>query len=175
MLVYRTLPEMYRALAPVYRSWSKKHAVVRIQRWSSVYGNTIYNRFGSGVQKRFDAYLDHLEIERVQHRLRDGKEASIRFGVEKRGRGYFRGKSRGDFCLVAGVVRGRSLTLFYRTLEMGEGICHDIALIDELGRRLGISWYSVTFHVNNLAFFGSNSKPRKRRHQLLLELLNATA
>jgi hypothetical protein len=91
---------------------------------------------------RLKAYLIPGELERVkaQLALKRSRGNSIRFGYEKAGRGV--GGERGDFCLVGGVVTGRKLTVFYRSLDLIGGFIGDLAVfrhvIDELDLRTNV-------------------------------------
>ena len=76
-------------------------------------------------------------------RQRKIRDFSIRFGVKKAGHGY--GKERGDFCLVSAVYSGKTLTLFYRSIELIGGFGFDLVLIEHVIRKLGIKpdWIEI--------------------------------
>lgn len=63
--------------------------------------------------------------------------------MSKSGHGY-KGE-RGDFCLIAGVVRPKQLTLYYRSLELIGGLAYDLTLIGHIEWELGCSFRQVDF------------------------------
>jgi hypothetical protein len=95
--------------------------------WNPKYAEAIGKISSTRAFNRFRNYVDHAELTRVSEKLRSKGEASIRFGVSKSGHGY--NGERGDFCLVGGVIRGKNLTLFYRSLELIGGFAYDLTMI----------------------------------------------
>lgn len=82
--------------------------------------------------KRVASYVDYADLARASSRAANGKDFSIRFGVEKTGSGNF--GERGDFCLLGAsyTTRGRTLTLHYRSLELFGGLVYDQAILLEV-------------------------------------------
>lgn len=144
--------------------------VVRIKSWNSIYAERIEHISEKRSQNRINTYLIREEITRVKNRLQDtGKDCSIRFGVEKKGKGL-RGE-RGDFCLIAGVVEGRHLTLYYRSLELIGGFAYDLCLIKELGVRLGIDWKTVKIIALHARVFAVKGNSNQKLYPKLMKVL----
>lgn len=148
-----TLSELYDQLVPSYssRGWSNG-LILSVAHYERRYGLAVAKINPKRAAKRCDSYLIPEDIERAKSRLAEGKEASLRFGLEKTGRGYH--GSRGDFCLTSGVIDRRNLTLFYRSLEMIGGFGYDLCLINKLGDLLEIQWKTLTIvaaHANVFA------------------------
>lgn len=78
-------------------------------------------------------------------RARVPGDVSIRFGVRKTGTGYGGKDKRGDFCLVSAVYANRTLTLFYRSIELIGGFAYDTVLIEHVCKELGIEpkWIEI--------------------------------
>jgi hypothetical protein len=92
-------------------------------------------------------------MERVKNRFwSKNKNVAIRFGHLKTGRGY--NENRGDYCLTSGAIRGKDLTVYYRSLEMIGGFALDLCLINSLPKLLDvITWNTVTFVTANCFVF----------------------
>ena len=88
--------------------------------------------------KRVASYVDYADMERPSTRAANGKDFSLRFGVEKTGSGNF--GERGDFCLLGAsyTTRGKTLTLHYRSLELFGGLVYDQAILLEVIGTLGL-------------------------------------
>ena len=137
-----TLSGTWNELVPSYQSYTIKSLWLRGIVWDPRYSVRIARISEKRAASRCANYLDPTEIERVRSRISRGKDASIRFGVKKEGHGYH--GERGDFCLVGGLVEGRHLHLFYRSLELIGGFAYDLCLVQELGRQLGINWRTLS-------------------------------
>lgn len=122
-----TIPEAYDQLVPTYSSTVYGTLFLAVDRWNNSYGQSVSHVNPKRAQSRCSNYLDREELERTRERLERGKDCSIRFGVEKTGRGYH--GERGDFCLIGGAIDGRKLTLMYRSLELIGGFGYDLAMI----------------------------------------------
>jgi hypothetical protein len=119
----------WNSLVPKYES--KVHGVVVMHLlWDRKYAEQIEAISPKRAGNRVKGYLDLQEMERAWDKHSSKGEASIRFGAEKTGHGY--SGERGDFCLVGGVIRGKNLSLFYRSLEMIGGFAYDLTLIKYL-------------------------------------------
>lgn len=95
------------------------------------------------VQGKNRAHPAHADDGVSKRRSSKPRDFSIRFGVKKAGHGY--GKERGDFCLVSAVYSGKTLTLFYRSIELIGGFGFDLVLIEHVIRELGINpdWIEI--------------------------------
>jgi hypothetical protein len=126
---FDTLPEMWNTLVPSYKSKSYKPLLVTVKKWEPSYATHIVALSERRSINRIAAYVDLVEVHRAKKILARTKMASIRFGVEKKGHGLQVG-GRGDFCMVAGIIERRSLTLCYRSLELIGGLAYDLPLIE---------------------------------------------
>lgn len=136
-----SIPGVWNYLVPEYKSVN--YGAQRFSvKWNPVYAGLIRQISVRRALNRRLNYLDALEIERVKEKLCTKSEASIRFGAKKEGHGY--SEERGDFCLVGGVIKGRNLILFYRSLELIGGFAYDLTLIDSLSNYLETDWDIVT-------------------------------
>lgn len=170
-----SLAEFFPTFVPAYRGASWRPFVVRIRPWSSQYSKAIRNLNPERADKRIASYIDEAEVARALKKLETKGTASLRFGVEKSGRGYT--DERGDFCLVGGAVRGEHLTLFYRSLELIGGFGFDVVLIDHLGFMLGRRWRSVTLHAAQASVFApqcNSSQTKPNLFRALTEIFHAT-
>lgn len=113
--VYPTFSDMWLEYVPEYKSraYTPFHATFK---WDSLLANLPYKISTNRCRKRLDSYMIPGELERARN--------SIRFGHEKVGRGYQ--TQRGDFCLLAGSLKGTHMTFHYRALELIGGIHFDI-------------------------------------------------
>jgi hypothetical protein len=161
-----TLPQAFKLLVPEYKSQVYPVTTFHLK-WEPRYADRIEEINPIRAMRRCENYLDRDEIERVLGRLENHDDASIRFGVKKPGRGYH--GDRGDFCLVGGAIKGKHLTLMYRSLELIGGFAYDLCLIRKLSHELGIDWRVVTIFAARAHVFAlrrnSNEKlyPKLRR------------
>lgn len=161
------LADIWLALVPEYSSGSTRNLLIDRALWSDECADEIRRISEKRAANRIRNYLDQKEIVRIRCRLQKGSECSVRFGVAKGGHGY--GKERGDFCLTSGVVDGRNLFLFYRSLELIGGLGYDLCLIRELGTALDIKWRTLSIFAAHAFIFAlkgnSNQKlyPKMRR------------
>lgn len=162
------LPDVYVRLVPCYQSAVYSPFVMEVDNWTNEYGERIAREVSAKrATNRCNNYLDPAELMRVAAKLQSKGAASIRFGVQKTGRGYH--GERGDFCLVAGAIDGRKLTLMYRSLELIGGFGYDLCLIARLSQELEWEPKRVTIlaaKANVFALRGnSNEKfyPKLRR------------
>lgn len=143
-----SIADLWTGFVPKYQSQNYGPAIFTI-RWDRGLASKVGMINPKRLVSRFAAYVIEGEIERVRRKLDSGKDASIRFGNLKPGLGY-KGE-RGDFCMVAGAVKKRELTLYYRSLEMIGGFAYDLALLAVLEGSLKCDWRTVTF-VTQKAF-----------------------
>lgn len=139
-----TIPDFWKNRVPRYESKNYGAMVIDLV-WDPKYAQAIKQISPKRAANRRANYIDPTEMDRVEDKLKTRKEASIRFGVGKEGYGY--NGERGDFCLVGGVIKGRNLALFYRSLELIGGFAYDLTLIDSMSERLGVPFKIVTIYT----------------------------
>lgn len=172
MTYFSSIPEAFKELVPQYSSKSWKNKFFSINKWDNRYGDQVGAINPKRAADRVKAYLDLEEIARVNHLLYGmGKsEVSIRFGFEKKGKGYH--GERGDFCLVGGAVKGKHLTLFYRSLEMIGGFGYDLYLINQIGKQLNINqWKTVTIFATHAQVFALRKNSNEALYPKLLKIM----
>lgn len=164
-----TLPTVYSSLVPRYESRSFSQLSIRVDRWTDRYAEKIWNISARRAQNRIANYILPEDLERVAERLESTDSASIRFGREKKGRGYH-GK-RGDFCLIGAAIERRNLTLFYRSLELIGGLGYDLCIIQHLSKELGIEWKSITIHAAHANVFALKGNSNESFYPKLRKVL----
>lgn len=155
-----SLGEIWNGLVIGYRSRSYQPLVIRCE-WDPKYAEAIKLISLKRVINRRANYLDMNEIYRATRKLKSKGECAIRFGVAKSGHGYH--GERGDFCLVGGAVKGKDLTLMYRSLELIGGLAFDLCLIQTLSEHFGINWRKLTIFAARANVFAL----RKNSNELL--------
>lgn len=135
LLETTTIPQAFRILVPKYKSHVYRNLILTINEFNPKYGDAIGEINRKRAANRIKAYLDIKEITRARIKLSSKGEASIRFGVEKTGRGYH--GERADFCLVGGAVTRQQVWIYYRSLELIGGLGYDLCLFSHLWRMLG--------------------------------------
>lgn len=118
---------------------------------------------------RIDNYAIPLEMERVRSKLSSKDSVAIRFGNRKPGHGY--GRERGDFCVIAGVVSKKHLTLYYRSLELIGGFAYDLVLINYLEKFFKCNWRTVTFVTQKAFVFALKGNSNERLYPRLRSIL----
>lgn len=153
MFEYDSIGEFWRKHVPAYQSGSYRPLHIRVP-FHEVH--SLAQRIREISARRSDnrimSYVMADEMERVRAKISSGKrDVSIRFGAEKRGHGYAR--ERGDFCLVGAVYHNRTLTTFYRSIELIGGFGFDLVLLDHVARELEIKplWLEI-WAVNAFVF-----------------------
>ena len=136
------LSELRKTLFPKYESRAYGPIAFSII-WDPQIAHSIRDISERRSANRINNYILLPEIPRVERKLKTKREASIRFGVSKPGHGY--SGERGDFCLIAGVVRPKQLTLYYRSLELIGGLAYDLTLVRYLEESLGCCFRQVDF------------------------------
>jgi hypothetical protein len=172
MTYFESIPQAFNTLVPHYLSKSWKNQFFSIKSWDNRYGDQVAAINPKRATDRVKAYLNMEEIIRVNHLLygMGKKEVSIRFGFEKKGKGYH--GERGDFCLVGGAIKGRHLTLFYRSLEMIGGFGYDLHLINQLGKQLNIEcWKTVTIFATHSQVFALRRNSNEALYPKLLKIM----
>jgi hypothetical protein len=139
-----SIAEFWKRVVPVYESVNYGSMAVKLD-WEPWYAQEIRKISSKRFINRCANYLDPTELARVRLKYNTKGEASIRFGNRKDGHGY--SKERGDFCLVGGMVKGKDLTIFYRSLELIGGFAYDLTLIEALSQNLNIRWKTVTLYT----------------------------
>lgn len=162
-----TIPAFWNYHVPRYESKVVGALLVKLE-WDPQYAEQIEEISERRTRNRIAGYLDQKETDRVRQKLMSKGEASIRFGFEKHGHGY--SGERGDFCLVGGVVRGKNLSLFYRSLEMIGGFAYDLTLIRELGIRLDRKFQTVTIYATKAFVFALKGNSNEKLFPKLQEI-----
>jgi hypothetical protein len=122
-------------------------------------------------EKRSTNRIANYVIESETERVRGRDDFSIRFGVQKPGHGYS-GK-RGDFCLVAATYSSRTLTLFYRSIELMGGFAYDLVLIDHVCREIGIEPKFVEIWAKKAFKFALKGNSNEKLYPKLREIFDA--
>jgi hypothetical protein len=123
--------DAFRLLVPEYKS--KSYGAMEFE---IPYNQADAKAMAQISQKRADSriygYISPVEMQRVKDKLASGSKrgVSIRFGNKKEGRGLH--AERGDFCMVGGVLQGRKLTVFYRSLDLIGGFLYDLVVFDHV-------------------------------------------
>lgn len=157
------IAEHWNTLVPEYKSATYPLLIMRCD-WDPAYAIEIRNISPKRSVNRVNNYIDMTEMRRANQKLDSKGEASIRFGVSKTGHGY--NGERGDFCLIGGVIRGRDLTLFYRSLELIGGFAYDLTLTQYLA--LGIvQWKTVTFIATKANVFALKGNSNEKLYPKL--------
>lgn len=136
MIHYATIREVHAELIGGYVSKAFKHHVFSFGWDEDLARRVLVNP--KRAEKRVASYVDYEDIARAATRAANGKDFSVRFGVEKTGTGNF--GERGDFCLLGAnyTTRGKTLTLHYRSLELIGGLVYDQAILLEVIKLLEI-------------------------------------
>jgi hypothetical protein len=146
----RNIADVWNYLVPRYESKVLGVVVIHLV-WQPVYAKMVEEISPKRAANRRAGYLDMKEIDRAKKKFQRKGEASIRFGAEKKGHGY--SGERGDFCLVGGVIRGKNLSLFYRSLELIGGFAYDLTLIASLEKLLEVHFQTVTIYATKAFTF----------------------
>lgn len=172
MITVTTISHLYSLVVPSYKSQVYRPFIARVTEWDGPKNAPRIRAINpERAHKRCVSYLDPFEIARVRRKLESKKDASVRFGHEKSGRGYH--GERGDFCLVGGAIDGRNLSLFYRSLELIGGFGYDIVLIEDLRRRLKLPpWKAVTFFSPKANVFALKRNSNEKLYPKLLEIFH---
>lgn len=164
------IPYHWNRLVPEYRSVTYPLLIMRVE-WDPKYAEEIGKISERRMRSRVNNYINTPEMKRVQAKLKTKGEASIRFGESKSGHGY--NGERGDFCLVGGVIRGKDLTCFYRSLELIGGFAYDLTLIDYLGLCMDINWKTVTFIATKANVFALKGNSNEKLYPKLQRIFGA--
>lgn len=162
-----SLGEIWSGLVIGYRSRSYQPLVI-ICNWDPKYAEEIKRISLKRVVSRRSNYLDIDEIERAQKKWISKNECSIRFGVSKFGHGYH--GERGDFCLVGGAVKGRDLTLMYRSLELIGGLAYDLCLAQTLAELFCTKWRKLTVFAARANVFALRGNSNEKLYPKLREI-----
>lgn len=163
----QSIPDAWKLLVPKYESKVVGACVLHL-RWDPKYAEAIERISPKRAANRVNGYLDSKEMARVSAKLSSKGEASIRFGAEKTGHGY--SGERGDFCLVGGVIRGKSLSLFYRSLELIGGFAYDLTLIRRLGSEFFRDWSTVTIYATKAFVFALKGNSNEKLYPKLQKI-----
>lgn len=170
------LPTAWKTMVPEYESAQYRPLIVQINKWDPQYAIKIREISERRSTNRINNYLDETELLRVFDKLQSKKEASIRFGVNKKGHGYH--GERGDFCLIGGAIENHNakgkanLTLFYRSLELIGGFAYDLTLIHHLGERLNTRWKRVNIMATGAHVFALKKNSNEKLYPKLWEIFS---
>jgi hypothetical protein len=162
-----TIPEFFSLFVPAYKSVNHGALLASLQ-WSNRYAPVVRAISPKRAANRQDAYLDKDELGRAYLKLAQKGEASIRFGVEKKGHGYT--GERGDFCLVGGVIRRRELTVLYRSLELIGGLAYDLTLFDYLADYFETRWDYIHILATKAFVFALKGNSNEKLYPKLKEI-----
>lgn len=161
------IPVAWKLFVPEYKSINYGSQRICLQ-WDPKYAAKIRQISPKRAANRWANYLEESEIKRVATKLASKGEASIRFGAKKTGHGY--SGERGDFCLVGGVIRGKNLSLLYRSLEMIGGFAYDLTLIHDLGYAFIRNWDTVTIYATKTFVFALKGNSNEKLFPKLQEI-----
>lgn len=162
-----SIKDLWITLVPQYESRNYGPTIFNVI-WDRSYARRIEQISQKRSSSRIANYLIPSEIERVRQKLNSKNEASIRFGNLKTGHGY--DGERGDFCLIAGVIRGRNLTVYYRSLELIGGFAFDLTLLWHLERELLRNWATVTFVTQKAFIFALKGNSNEKLYPKLKKI-----
>lgn len=168
-LISKEIPEHWFSLVPSYQSRTYGGLILKMS-WDRKYAVSIQQVSEKRARNRFANYIDPKEVARARSKLNTKGEASLRFGVAKPGHGY-KGE-RGDFCLVGGVVRGRDLTVFYRSLELIGGFAYDLCLFRELEDLIDVPWKTVSIMASRANVFALKGNSNQKLYPKLVEIFS---
>lgn len=172
---FNSIPHFYETFVPEYKSAVYRPLVVHIA-WDHTRAPKIWAINSERAARRIASYVDPDEVLRVGLKLAGKDGASIRFGVNKTGRGYH--GERGDFCLVGGYIeksgsKGMAMAhFFYRSLELIGGFGYDICLIDHLAAELNLRFKIVTLHCVSANIFALRRNSNEKLYPKLKEILS---
>lgn len=168
-LVSRKIPDHWLSLVPDYKSRVYPGLICKLE-WNPSYADRIAQISAKRATNRINNYVDPNEMNRAVEKLEKKGEASIRFGVSKSGHGY--NGERGDFCLVGGVIRGKNLTVFYRSLELIGGFAYDLCLLRYLETDF-FDFKTVTIMATKANVFALKGNSNEKLYPKLREILLA--
>lgn len=171
MLLANSIASTWNYLVPAYKSRSYPGLIIRFD-WDVSYSQAIERISEKRSLNRCANYLDKAELTRAANKWSRKGEASIRFGVSKPGHGY--NGERGDFCLVGGVIRGKHLTLLYRSLELIGGLAYDLCLISMLSSYTSIPLKTVTILATKANVFALKGNSNEKLFPKLQEIFRET-
>lgn len=160
------IPVAWKLFVPEYKSRNYGSQRICLQ-WDPRYAEAIEEISYTRAFNRFRNYVNHTELTRAALKLKSKGEASIRFGAEKAGHGY--SGERGDFCLVGGVIRGKNLSLFYRSLEMIGGFAYDLTLLAGIQNKY-FNFHTVTIYATKVFIFALKGNSNERLFPKLQEI-----
>jgi hypothetical protein len=168
-LVSRTIPENWFALVPSYSSRVYPGLICKLE-WNPSYADRIAAISDRRATNRITNYVDPEELQRAAEKRERKGEASIRFGVSKSGHGY--SGERGDFCLVGGVIRGKNLTVFYRSLELIGGFAYDLCLFRYIETDF-FDFKTVTIMATKANVFALKGNSNEKLYPKLVEIFES--
>lgn len=164
-----SIADLWTTLVPEYRSTNYGPAIFKIL-WDPRIASKIELISARRSSSRIKNYVIPSEIERVKQKLNSKDTVSVRLGYDKKGHGY--SGERGDFCLIAGVVSRKRLTVYYRSLELIGGFAYDLVLLKHLGIALETYWETVTFVTAKAFVFALKGNSNEKLYPKLQKILN---
>lgn len=138
--------------------------------WDREMAKRIFAISPKRARNRVKSYIIMDDLLRARKKLEKKNNVSIRFGYEKKGHGI-KGE-RGDFCLVAGVIKKTELTLFYRSLEMIGGFHYDQCIILALEKILKLKFKHIFIMARDTHVFALKGNSNEKLFQQLWDIYN---
>jgi len=170
MKKFDSVGQFWRNYVPAYKSKSFRPFHVGFP-WNPFIAPRIKAISERRSQNRIRNYINSDELQRAKNRLskNPGSDVSIRFGVSKSGHGY--SGERGDFCLVAGVFRAGTLTLFYRSIELIGGFAFDLVLIRHIEKELDVKIKRIEIWAIKAFIFALKGNSNEKLYPKLRRIL----
>lgn len=171
MKKFNSVGQFWRHYVPAYKSKSFRPFHVEFP-WNGLLVSRIKAISERRSQNRVANYINPEELKRARNRIENkrGGDVCIRFGVAKTGHGY--SGERGDFCLVAGVYRAGTLTLFYRSIELIGGFAFDLVLIRHIEKELGVKIKHVEIWAVKAFIFALKGNSNEKLYPKLKAILH---
>lgn len=136
--------------------------------WDREIAKKIFAISPKRARNRVESYIIMDEVIRARKKLETKSNVSIRFGKEKKGHGI-KGE-RGDFCLIAGVIKKTELTLFYRSIEMIGGLHYDQCIILALEKMLNLKFKKIFIMTRDSHVFALKGNSNEKLFKQLWEI-----
>jgi len=164
MILYDSIQQVHEEMIGGYISKRFKHHTFAYS-WKESLARLVTGINPDRAEKRIASYVIPEEFERVAGRVAGGKDFSIRFGLEKTGKGNF--GERGDFCLLGAAYSKKVLTLHYRSLELFGGLVYDQAIILHVAEQLGIEVKTVVVMATSCHSFALKGNSNQKLFEKL--------
>lgn len=132
---YDSLQAMLVDKIPEYKHNTTRHSFFSFK-WDDSIVDFLEDVSARRCATRRGNYIIPGELQRARDAAKKGSAGcSIRFGNVKEGHGF--DGERKDFCLVGGTYKAKTLTMFYRRLDLLGGLFYDMVIVDEVERIIG--------------------------------------